>query len=64
MLVCDRCRDKAKYNVYVGGKYHDICDECNRKLDEIQKVFNDVENSIMLDEFDVIKHIDFERSYE
>ena len=33
MLVCDRCRDKAKYNVYVGGKYHDICDECNRKLD-------------------------------
>lgn len=61
MLVCDRCRDKAKYNLYVGDKYYDICEDCNRKLNEIQKVFTDIENSFMRDEFDVIKHIDFER---
>lgn len=61
MLVCDRCGNKAKYNSYVGGLKCDICESCNRKLEELQHEFRNIEVSFMRNEFDVIKHIDFER---
>lgn len=61
MLVCDRCGNKAKYNCYVGGENHDLCVRCERLLTEIEKEVCKIETSFMRNEFDVIKHIDFER---
>ena len=61
MLVCDRCGNRAMYHTYVGGFNRDLCKKCKEKLEELQHEFNNIELSFMKNEFDTIKHIDFER---
>ena len=48
MIVCDRCKkNKARYHTYVGDKTHDLCSTCNHELEEMQKVFIEIEKEFL-----------------
>lgn len=35
MIVCDRCGDKASYNVFVVKRKVDLCNRCRRECDRM-----------------------------
>ena len=47
MRICDRCGGPAIYSVYIAGKNQDLCKSCNKKYEELSKVFNDIERDFM-----------------
>ena len=62
MRICDRCKmpDPMYHNVYVGGRGRDLCEPCNKELEELEKVFNSIECNFMKNK--TLKHIDVDWS--
>lgn len=59
MRVCDRCKspDPCYHNMYIGGKYRDMCRKCDKEFEDLEKVIKSIELDFMKNKN--LKHIDF-----